>query len=333
MAKKEEFTLDTEEQISYVPVDNTSTKKVEKETIYKKVKQERKEQSEALVNPLRNERVSIQFIPKQGKISNPKHVLYGNMAENAYRVFVTPKLQSGYYVNVLTDEEKEFLEDAMGLEYNALSVYKKEGNFWDGDIDSISRVKLYKTNNYLDLSNPEDYIKYKILLANKNYIAPSLQVLQDTPKATYQFVIVREEEANKTAKSNMSNTMKCYKEFGKIEEDADKLRLIIETIDGRKTAPGTKLDFLQTRVNNLIQADPKLFLKVVTDSLLDTKVLIKKCIDAGIITYRGNGLYLREDNSPLCDHNQEPTLNNAALYLNSPKRQDLLFSLQNKVKQ
>lgn len=59
MAKKEEFTLDTEEQISYVPVDNTPTKKVEKETIYKKVKQERKEQSEALVNPLSNERVSI----------------------------------------------------------------------------------------------------------------------------------------------------------------------------------------------------------------------------------------------------------------------------------
>lgn len=332
MAKKEEYTLDTDEQLEYIPVEKNK-ESVEKETIYKKVNQERKEEAKALKNPLRNERVSIQFIPKQGSITNPKHVLYGNMAENAYRVFVTPKLQSGYYVNVLTDEEKEFLEDIMGLEYNALSIYKKEDNFWDGDVDSISRVKLYKYNNYLDLSIPEDYIKYKILLANKNYIAPSLQVLQDTPKATYQFVIVREEEANKTAKNNMSNTMKCYKEFGKIEEDADKLRLIIETIDGRKTAPGTKLDFLQTKINNLIQADPKLFLKVVTDPLLDTKVLIKKCVDSGIITYRGNGLYLREDNSPLCDHNQDPTLNNAALYLNSPKRQDLLFSLQNKVKQ
>lgn len=332
MAKKEEFTIDTEEQLQYVPVEKP-TESVKKETIYKKVNKEKKEQSGTLVNPLRNEKVTVQFIPKQGKITNPKHVLYGNMAENAYRVFVTPKLQSGYYVNVLTDEEKEFLEDAMGLEYNSLSIYKKENNFWDGDVDSITRVKLFKHDNYLDLSNPEDYIKYKILLANKNYIAPSLQVLQDTPKATYQFVIVRENEATNSAKDNMTNTMKCYKEFGKIEDDIDKLRLVIETIDGRKTAPGTKIDFLQTRVNNLIQADPKLFLKVVTDPLLETKVLIRKCVDEGIITYKGNGLYLREDGSPLCDHNQDPTLNNAAIYLNSPKRQDLLFSLQNKIKQ
>ena len=68
----------------------------------------------------------------------------------------------------------------MGLEYNALSVYKRENNFWDDSNDiGISKVALRKQDNYFDLSKPEDYIKYKILLANKNFIAASPQVPEE----------------------------------------------------------------------------------------------------------------------------------------------------------
>ena len=281
------------------------------------------------INCLRNERVVVKRVPKIGGIwgNNPKHVLYGGMAEGSTRIFVVPRLSSGMYVNVLTDKEKSFLEETMGLEYNALSIYKKTDNFWDD-----SKVRLTKQDTYLDLSSPEDYIKYKILLANKNFIAPSLQALQDAPKATYQYVIVSEVDESKVAKSNMSTTMKCYKEFGKIEEDVDVLRVVIETLDGRPTSANAKLEFLQTKANDLIQADSKLFLKVITDPLLNTKVLIKKSIEAGLIANRGNYLYLRSDNSPLCEANEEPTLNIAAKYLNAPKHQDILFTLQAKLK-
>jgi hypothetical protein len=285
------------------------------------------------INPLKKGRVIVRFIPKPtAKIHNPKHVLYGGMAENATRTFVVPKLSSGMFVNVLTDSEKAFLEETMGLEYNALSIYKKVDNFWDDSNEAgISSLRLTKQDNYLNLSDPEDYIRYKILLANKDFIAPSLKALEDSPKATYQFVIISDGEENKKAKDNMSTTMKCYKEYGKIEEDVFTLRTIIETIEGRPTAPNTKLEFLQTKINNLIQADSKLFLKVVTDPLLQTKVLIKRCIEAGIISKRGNFLYLRSDNSPLCEMNEEPTLNIAAKYLNTPKHQDILFALQAKL--
>lgn len=285
------------------------------------------------INCLRNERITIRHIPKQNAlVNNPKHVLYGGMAENATRTFVVPKLSSGMFVNVLTDNEKAFLEETMGLEYNALSIYKKVDNFWDDSNEAgISSVRLTKQDNYLNLADPEDYIRYKILLANKDFIAPSLKALEDSPKATYQFVIISDGEENKKAKDNMSTTMKCYKEYGKIEEDVFTLRTIIETIEGRPTAPNTKLEFLQTKINNLIQADSKLFLRVVTDPLLQTKVLIKRCIEAGIISKRGNFLYLRSDNSPLCEMNEEPTLNIAAKYLNAPKHQDILFALQAKL--
>lgn len=282
-----------------------------------------------LVNCLRNERIIVHHVPKEtGLIKDPKHILYGGMAENAVRWFTVPRLSSGAYVNVLTNAEKTYLEEAMGLEYNALSIYNKGDNYWDNFM-----VRLTKQDNILDLSNPEDYIKYKVLLANKNFIAPSLQELEDHPKATYQFVIIRENEEAKASRKKLTYTMQAYMEFGKIQDDADTLRTIIEIMDGRPTSKNSKIEFLQDKAGKLIQADAKLFVKVAQDPLLSTKVLIKKAIEGGYISNRGGMLYLKSDGSPLCGDNEEPTINFAARFLNLPKHQDLKLSLEAKVKE
>lgn len=287
-----------------------------------------------LVNCLRNERICVKHIPKQsGMITNHKHVLYGGMAETAKRTFTVPLLKSGAFADVLTKKEKDFLEHILGLEANAMSVYKTNNNFWStANTNGISNVTLFKQDNFLDLSDPTDYIKYKILLANKDFIAPSLQALQDQPKATYEFVIISDTEKTKIATSKMSYKKQCYKELGKVEDNIDIMRLIIETIDGRPIAKSTKLDVLQTKADDLIQANAGLFLKVITDPLLSTKVLIKKAVEAGIIANRGNYLYLRDGNLPLCNDGQDPTLNIAAAFLNEPKHQDLKFTIEAKLK-
>ena len=285
------------------------------------------------ISCLRNEKVKVKFIERNNGLPS-NHVLSGGMADGAKISLVVPKLNTGSFVNVLTDAEKNFLEEYMGLEYNALSIYKKpnEENFWnDANPNGINKVELRKGDNYLDLSDPQQYIKYKILLANKNIICPSLTTLKETPKATYRFVIIAEGEESKQAKNNMNNTMRCYKEYGKIEENIDLLRIVVETLDGRPTAPTVKLEFLQNKCNTLIQSDPKKFLSVITDPLLSTKSLIKLSIENGSIANRGNYLYLRSDNTPLCEPNEEPTLNFAAKYLNAPKHQDILFALQAKL--
>lgn len=284
---------------------------------------------EPIVNCLRNERIVVKHVPKEtGMVRDPKHILYGGMAESAVKWFTVPRLTSGMYINVLTNAEKTCLEEVMGLEYNALSIYNKTDNFWDNFM-----VRLTKQDNIFDLSNPEDYIKYKVLLANKDFIAPSLQELEDHPKATYQFVIIHENEESQASKKKMNATMQAYMEFGKIQDNADILRTIIETIDGRPTSKNSKIEFLQDKVGKLIQADAKLFVKVASDPLLSTKVLIKKAIEGGLISNRGGMLYLKADGTPLCGDNEEPTLNIAAKYLNMPKHQELLFSLQAKLKE
>ena len=285
----------------------------------------------ALKNCLKNERILVRFVPKEdSNITNPKHILYGGMAEGAVKYYTVPVLAStGTYKNILTDDEKAFLESYMGLEYNALSVYNKTNNFW-----ANFTVRLTKHDNYLDLSDPNDYIKYKVLLANTDFIADSLRTLTDHPKATYQFVMIKEGESEKREEEKMSVTMKCYKEYGKIEDDNDTLRCIIELIDNRPIAKNTKSEFLKSRINSLIQADPKLFYNIITDEYLNNKVLIKTATEEGVIKRRNN-LYYFED-TPLCPDGTESTLSVAAEYIGLGKNQDLklrIEALLNKAKE
>lgn len=315
-------------------IENNTSEKV-KDTFLSMPSENKAVNDDGLINCLRNERVIVRFVPKHNSIQNKNHILYGGMAETATRSFVVPRLSStGMFKNILTDSEKAYLEKVMGLEYNALSIYKKKDNFWDDSNPyGIGRVTLHKQDNILDLSIPEDYIKYKILLANKDQIAPSLQALEDYPKATYQFVIISEDAESKSNLSKMDATKRCYMEYGKIEDDNDTLRVIVELLENRPTAPRIKLDWLQNKVNDYIQSNPRKFLSIIQDELLPAKVLLKKSLEAGLVSKRNNYYYLREDGSPLCELGEESTLNNAAKYISSPKHAELKYMLEARVKE
>lgn len=285
---------------------------------------------EVKVNPLRNERVFVRFVPHEGLHGSTSkgHVMYGGRADGAVDKLCVPMLRStGAYKNVLTNDEKDFLEEALGLDYNALSVYKKEDNYWDNYYVRIDT----KNGLHLDLSDPEDYIRYKVLLANTELVAPSVQERLDRPKATYLYEIVRESEETKIENAKMDATMASYKEFGKIEDDLDTMRVLCELLDSRPYGINSGKEFFRSRINTLIQADPKTFLSSITDPMLPTKVIIRRATELGKIVKRGDYLYLASDGSPLCEANENPTLAVAARYLNSPAHQDVKFLLESEV--
>lgn len=278
-------------------------------------------------NPLRKEKIIVRFVPKENdNIVDRQHVAYGGMMDGAVRGFTVPMLSNGTYKNVLTDNEKAFLEEVLGLEINGLSVYNKKDNYWDNYL-----IRLTKQDTILDLSDPEDYIKYKVLLANKDTVAPSMKELREHRRATYEYVIIEPNEEFSDSRNKVNNTMKCYEEFGAIKDKFDVLRCIIETIDGRPVAANTKIEFLQGKATDLISSNPKLFLETVTDPLLSTKITIKKALEAGVITKRGDYYYLKSDGSPLCGNNEDPTFTVAAKYLSLPQNQELKFSIEAKM--
>jgi hypothetical protein len=281
--------------------------------------------AEQLVNPLKNERVIVRRLLKEGKITNPRHVLYGGMALGAFHTFTVPMLRNGHLVDVLTKAEKAYLEEAMGLETNALSVHRQVDNYW-----SNYQVKLGKEDTILDLSIPEEYIKYKVLLANTECIAPSLDAVNLKQKETYEYVLLHEEEEAKANKKRVNKNIEAYKILGKIEGDKDKLRTIVEIATSRPQHRTASIDALTDQIDRLIQANANLFLTIAQDPLLDTKVLLKKGIETGAVKVK-NDLFYDADGKPLCDAGNA-TFSVAAEWLNKPKNQGTKLAIEAKIK-
>ena len=283
-------------------------------------------QKKELVNPLRNEVVTVRLVPKMGSITDKRHVLYGGMAETSKVTLTVPVVEStGSYKNVLTNEEKAFFEDLLGIN---LSVHNKVDNYWDN-----YQVTLNKSDNYFDLSNPDDYIKYKVLLANKNLICPSLREYNERPLATYRFVIVTNGVELEMATDKRKTKVECYKLAGKIENDHDTLKTVVELLDKRPMADNVTDTFLANRLDELIDTSYREVYKVLTDPTLPTQVLIKKGVSAGVVAKMGDFYYLKsgKEKTPLCEEGKDPTLKNAVAYLNNPKNQEAKFGLEAQV--
>jgi len=279
--------------------------------------------------PLSTERIFVRFVPRKsgGLTDNPHHVLYGGLADGAVISLCVPVLRStGSYKNVLTNEEKTILEKELSMDYNALSVYRPDNNFWES-----YKVNLTKEGLHLDLSNPEDYIKYKVLLANSDIVAPSVQARLDRPKNTYRFELVSEKDETSLENAKVNATVESYKQFGKIEDDFDTMRILVELIDGRPYDRKSSLAFFKSRVINLIQADAKNFLRHITDPLLHAKVLLRRGVELGKVTTRNDVYYLVSTNAPLCDNGENATLSVAARYISEPAHQDIKFILESEV--
>ena len=282
------------------------------------------DEKKELKSCLSNEIVRVKFIKRPSKnISNPKHVAYGGMLDSAEKVLVPKQLRNGQYSNILTDDEKAFLEDYLKHEEGYFSVYKKENNFWEN-----YGVRLTKEDTILNLSDPYDYIKYKVLLSNDNLVAPSLDHVPH--KATYLFVLVKEGEEEERKVSKLSAKKQAYKYLGKYEDDKDVLNYILRSM-GKAVSKKSKIGTLKIWVDDLIESDAALFNKIVEDKYFETKVLINTAVDLGVITLVKNEYYDADTNTALAENNETADLTNTAIYLNKPRNQEVKLSIQARI--
>lgn len=281
---------------------------------------------EDLINCLRNERITVKYVlnEKTG-ITDKHHPFYGGLAEGAIIALVVPLLRNGSLKNVLTNNEKKYLEYAMGLDDNALSVHKSpENNYWIN-----YQVRLTKDDYILDLSTPKGYIDYKVLLANTDDVAPSIEELNNNPKETYRFVLVSDKEVYDTTSTKVKLKEECMEAYFKIKDNADTLRCIVQTVTGRPVDAKTDISFLKKKCVEQIEADPVRFVKILKDPYLPAKVLLVKAVDEGIVTKRGT--WYMYDNQVMSDSNEEPTFSIAAKYLTNKKNQEIKFSIEKKL--
>lgn len=256
--------------------------------------------------------VTVKYIKrKKGMASNVSedHVISGGMLGGSVKKFQAPLLKNGSIANVLTKEEKATIEDMTGLD---LSVY---GDFWTSHF-----VSLFKDDNQLDLSNPMDYISYKILLYLKDDIAKTWA--ERNVKQTYQFVITSGDEELTEKKVNLDSKLEAFKLYGKFDEDKDKLIGILSLLTNKPISTDTTLKWLQTKVAEFLDTKPDVFLELIKDSSLETKLLINTAIDKKVIIKNSNK-YTTADGLDLCENGQIPTFENAVTYLDNVKHQDV----------
>jgi hypothetical protein len=282
-----------------------------------------KEEQEIIPNCLENKRLVIKFYPRvKGFVKDPKHIVYGGMMEGAVKILTTPLLRNGDYKNVLTKDEKTFLERFMGLGEDGLSVYKKENNYWDN-----ARVKLEKGENFFDLSSPEDFIKAKIALSNENIVAPSIDEVNN--KVTYQFYVIRDGEREQESHRKLTAKSEAYKLYGRYEEDRDVLAYICKVVNGSNVTANTKLATIQGWVGDILENKTREFLQVISDKQLRTKMLIDGGVKCGALRII-DGEYFTDDGKPLCNDGRA-SLAVAAAYLDLPINQPIRLKIENRV--
>lgn len=286
-----------------------------------KVKEEEEVQTVTKFS-LPNEVITVKFIPrKKGMAANvpENHIIAGGMIGEAIRKYKAPLQRNGSIANALTNEEKEFLEDATGLE---LSIYK---DFW---INYSVTLMKDSTNNKLDLSNPMDYISYKLLLTLKNDIAPTWEQRND--KLTYDFVITKGGEEHKDKKRQYDSKKEAFKQYGKIEDDKDILIGVLKLLTNKPISKDSTLDWIQGQVEEKIDNMPSVFLDVITDASFNTKILVNKGTEYGVIVKTGNK-YATVDGLELSEADELPTFDNAVRYLDNPRNQEVRSLIEAKI--
>ena len=261
-------------------------------------------------------KVKIKFIKrKQGMAANVKdnHIISGGMLEGSYRKFPVPMLRNGGLKNILTEDEKIFFENKV-YDGQSLSMYSK---FWDNFY-----VTLEKLDTQLDLSIPDDYIRYKLLLGWDKVIAPSLKVFKNAPTAQYQFYLEREGEEEVMQAKTLSHTKLAWKNFNKIEDNVDVLAAVIFLMTGKISSQTSKLAYLNTQVEQLVDSRAEKFNNLIADAQFESQVLVANAERAGVIK-KVKGAYETEDGLPLTEVGQPATVKNVVAFLNEPKNNEV----------
>lgn len=245
------------------------------------------------------------------------------LAPGAKKRYVAPLLKNGQYANILTNAEKEYfesIESGMDFKPGDLSIHKKEDNFWDN-----FQVLLTKDEYTIDKSNPVQYLEYKVLLANTEEIAASMEEYRTKRKASYQYVLIDKEEEARVSSAEADKEETAWIEFGAIKNDRTKMFDILR-VYGRRPANTASDDFLRAQIKTILKDDMDGFINIVKDPYLEVKILIDKAVTTGALTKRA-GAFMLPGGEKIGS-----TLFETAVYLSKPENQEVLLTITARVK-
>lgn len=214
----------------------------------------------------------------------------------------------GEMVTGLTKEDEVRLGEALNKDLRSTSP------FWYD-----YRVILTGADLVLDLSKPEDELKFKVLSSHPE-VAKSVN--DKNPSA--RFVIYDEEQVaiGKSTKAEIKT--KAFKLFSELTDNQKKD--ILKLYPGMQKASKESASVVTAKLFDLMESDPNKFITLVTDKNKETKIFIQDLLNAHILKKNGSAYKYGDD---ILGHNLEATVD----YLSDPLNQSLKLALMNALKE
>jgi len=190
---------------------------------------------------------------------------------------------TGAFVNVFAEGEREAFEKELQLESGELSLYKRKSPFW-----AKFWVELDKNPKVLDLNLPVHALQLKVLQSYTDIIAPDWDSREFKP--SYKWAIV-DEDAVIEKESKLANRMlEAMTLFQGIQKSQKQMLDVLRLLDKKPDRSANK-DFLQKEITKVIAQIEKIpgssniddFIKAASDKQASDKIFVLDALDAKVI--------------------------------------------------
>jgi len=275
---------------------------------------------------LPNKKIHIKPIIKKGKWLSEEHS--GNfMYDNTTAIITVPiNAQTGQLVDPLTKEEREFFENkkvsGMDFKEGDLNIHKKtnqltgEFNHW-----TLFEYRIHKNQGVLDdasvldtldLSNPVDYLKYKVLLANGlpgGSVSPSWDKRFD--QGTYRLSLMDAAVEDDISANKADKLGKAWGYYTSIQNSRVKMHELVSVywLENRKAIKpedNANIEWLKKEISKIINENLDGFINLI-ESNYEEKLLIHTALKCGALRLNGKS-FQTADGIPLGDSLREAIL-------------------------
>ncbi len=225
--------------------------------------------------------------------------------------------------DVMTDDgtaeeltEQEYFEKIIGKSLNP--YLPKDTNFWRAD--SRSRVQIRDARLRLDLKNPMDMLKFKILSANESKFATSPQAYRTVRRASYEYVFTNVDEMRDETLERLELEAKAYSLFDTVcKSDLDMKDFL--RVAGKSPSQASTTKQLKASIGKLMEEDRETFVKILDDKHYDDKLFIADARRAGNLELNRN-IYSLDSGIEL------GTLSDAIHWFNKEENQETRLRVQ-----
>ncbi len=240
-------------------------------------------------SPLIDKKVVLMPSPRQGAINDdPKHKGYFKYDGTKTRFIVPMDIHRGGLINPLTDAERLYFEELLGEDLNS---YKKKDNFWHKfEVLVTKDDELMRSGFLLDLSNPTDYLRWKVLLTNNDIVAPSWEERLDSGEYVWALRDLGYTENDRVKKAEIMTDV--YSQFKKIQASKTKMFDLLcvfwlQNNKAKRPPEDAKADTYINMIQEIIDNTPQKFLDITKDANYEMKLLVTRALHVGAIQREG----------------------------------------------